>query len=337
MTKAACGSVTRHLLLAALLTVGTGASADWTPRAPMPTARQEVYATVHEGFLYVPGGILADGLAFTDAFERYDASADRWELLPPLPEPRHHITPAAVGEQVYVIGGFTGPFPAWRAQPDTWVYDIPSARWGIGPPLPEARGEHIAAVIGQRIHVIGGRLRATPAAEHFFAHLDTRSHHVLDTGTGQWTQAAPAPTARNSAGAAVIDGRIYVVGGRENRPQPDGTQQQVNVATLEVYDPASDSWRTLSPMPRAQGGCAAAALDGRLYVFGGEQWTPEQRVFPQSWVYDPAEDSWAPVADMPTPRHGLLADRIGQAVFVIGGATKTGGGAAVGTNERFIP
>jgi hypothetical protein len=45
-------------------------------------------------------------------------------------------------------------------------------------------------------------------------------------------------------------------------------------------------------MPQAQGGVAATAADGKLYVFGGEQWVPEHEVFEESWVYDPKTDRW---------------------------------------------
>ncbi|NNM00940.1 MAG: kelch-like protein, partial [Gammaproteobacteria bacterium] len=85
----------------------------------MPTARQEVYVTTRDGIVYVAGGILADGLTFTDAFEAYDSAADTWAVLAPLPAPRHHITTAAVGTKIYAVGGFVGPFPDWRALPDT--------------------------------------------------------------------------------------------------------------------------------------------------------------------------------------------------------------------------
>lgn len=97
----------------------------------------------------------------------------------------------------------------------------------------------------------------------------------------------------------------------------DGTTQQVNVPNLEVYDPKLDRWETRSPMPQAQGGLAATTLNGKLYVFGGEQWVPERKVFAESWVYDPETDVWKALPPLPTPRHGLGASAIGNRMLCV--------------------
>jgi hypothetical protein len=93
------------------------------------------------------------------------------------------------------------------------------------------------------------------------------------------------------------------------------------VPNLEVYDPKLDRWDTRSPMPPARGGLAATSLNGKLYVFGGEQWVPEQKVFAESWVYHPETDVWEALPPLPTPRHGLGASAVGNRIFVFGGGT----------------
>lgn len=311
-------------------------AAEWAPAAPMPTARQEIYAAAAGEHVYVPGGILRDG-GFTAAFERYDAGTDAWVSLAPLPHARHHVTPAVAGGKVYAIGGFSGAYPDWVMHGDVFVYDPERDAWSAGPPMPHPQAEHVVAVIGSRIHVIGGRVPGSAGADHFFEHVDTPAHQVLDVATGTWGTAHPAPTARNSAAAAVVDGRIYVAGGRQVVTLPNGNRIQRNVPDLEVYDPATDTWESRAPMPQAQGGLAAAALDGRLYVFGGEQWTPKQKVFGNAWVYDPNTDRWHGLPPLPTPRHGLAAAAAAGRIFVIGGATTAGGGGAVGIVEALRP
>ncbi len=67
-------------------------------------------------------------------------------------------------------------------------------------------------------------------------------------------------------------------------------------------------------MPQAQGGLAAAVWGGRLYVFGGEQWVREQKVFADGWVSDPRTDRWAALPPLPTPRHGLGAAMVGNRI-----------------------
>ncbi|HEY7647912.1 MAG TPA: kelch repeat-containing protein, partial [Methylomirabilota bacterium] len=81
-----------------------------------------------------------------------------------------------------------------------------------------------------------------------------------DPRTRQWRTRAPLPTARSGITAAVLGGRIFVLGGEA----PSGTFEQV-----EAYDPATDTWRTFSPMPTARHGLGAAAVGDRIFVISG--------------------------------------------------------------------
>jgi N-acetylneuraminic acid mutarotase len=81
-----------------------------------------------------------------------------------------------------------------------------------------------------------------------------------DPTTNQWTTHTHMPTARHHAASAVIDGKIYVIGGRL-------TNSLVNTDVVEKYDPTSDSWTTdLEPMPSKRSGIAATNVNGFIYV-----------------------------------------------------------------------
>lgn len=309
----------------------------WSRGADAALARQEIYPTAVDGTIYVAGGVLSDKPGFTAAFEAYDVAADTWSTLAPLPEGRHHIALAPAAGRIYGLGGFSGEIPHWRAHDTVFVYDPASDRWSPGPTMPQARAEGVSAVIDDRIYMIGGRTPARPDAAHFRDHADTNRGDVLDVRSGQWQRIADAPSERNSAAAAVIGNRIYVVGGRQLVKQPDGSQKTVNVATLEVYDPARDRWETRASLPLAQGGLAAAAHGGKLYAFGGEQFVPERKVFNKAWVYDPALDRWSALPPMPTPRHGHGAVTVGERIYLMGGGEKVGPVDASHKLEVFAP
>lgn len=251
----------------------------WTKATPATVARQELYPEVLNGKIYVVGGILNPATKFSAHFESYDPVKDTWTVLRPLPEARHHIALSAVNGLLYGVGGFTGGFPDWRAQPTMFIYNPVSNTWTRGTDLPVARAEGISAVVDNKIYLIGGRVRATENARIFNDHIDSVRNEVFDPTTRRWSVLANAPTPRNSAASAVIDGKIYVVGGRKFIKNADAGApiRQVNVPNLEVYDPKLNRWETRSPMPQAQGGLAATSLNGKLYVFGGEQWVPEQK------------------------------------------------------------
>jgi N-acetylneuraminic acid mutarotase len=336
-------SIFLSLLIFSLIAVGSPLLSQaqsqlpyWTKAAPATVARQELYPAVLNNKIYVVGGLLSPNTGFSAHFESYDSVKDAWTVLRPLPEARHHITLSAVNGLLYAVGGFTGGFPDWRAQPTMFIYNPASNTWTRGTDLPVARAEGISAVVDRKIYLIGGRVRATEDARLFDDHIDTVRNEVFDPTTQRWSIRANAPTPRNSAASAVIDGKIYVVGGRKFVKNADGTTRQVNVPNLEVYDPKLDRWETRSPMPQAQGGLAATALNGKLYVFGGEQWVPERKVFAESWVYDPETDVWEALPPLPTPRHGLGASAIGNRIFVFGGGTQTGGNAATAIHEVLV-
>lgn len=322
------------LALSLLATSGAALAQSWLRVSDTSLARQEIYPTALDGKIYVAGGILSAAPGFTDLFESYDAATDRWTRLAALPEGRHHIALAEAGGKIYGIGGFSGAIPDWRAHASVFVYDPKADRWSSGPSLPQARAEGVVATIGEKIYFVGGRIPTGAGAKHISEHADTSRAEVLDLRSGGWTPIADAPSARNSAAGAVIGNKLYVVGGRQMVVQADGRSRPVNVATLEVYDPATDRWETRAPMPLAQGGLAAAAHDGKLYVFGGEQFVPQAKVFGESWVYDPALDRWSALPGMATPRHGHGAAVVGNRIYLMGGGVKVGV-AASAVHEAF--
>lgn len=305
----------------------------WRSAAPMVEARQELYPEVLNGRIYVAGGILNPNTRYSDAFEVYDPARDRWTALAPLPAARHHITLSAVGGRIYGIGGFSGGFPDWRAERTMWIYDPARNRWTRGVDMPGPRAEGVAAVVDGKIYWIGGRVPRTPRSAHFNDHQDTNRNEMYDPATRRWSVRAPAPTARNSAAVGVIDGKIYVVGGRRFIRSTDGTTRMRNFTNLEVYDPETNRWTTRAPMPQGQGGLGAAVSDGRLHVCGGEQWLPSQAVLAECWTYAPAADTWRPLPSLRIPRHGIGMAAVGRNLHVFGGATRPGGNFATAVHE----
>ncbi len=106
-----------------------------------------------------------------------------------------------------------------------------------------------------------------------------------------------------------------------------------NLSANEVYDPATDHWETLAPLPTARSGIAAAVLNGRVFVFGGEA---PFGTFDEVESYDPKTRGWRAHASMPSARHGLGAAVVAGRIYVISGG-RTPGGAASSANEIFTP
>src|SRR6267142_1538952 len=127
--------------------------------------------------------------------------------------------------------------------------------------------------------------------------------------------ASPGPTIRNTTlrptnGAPALRGKIHAIGGRA----PDGT----TVATHEVYDPATNTWKELAPLPKARDHVAAAAIDGKIHIAGGRFGPPTERTDMHD-IYDPASNSWTSAPPLPTPRSGLAGTFYKGLFMVLGG------------------
>jgi N-acetylneuraminic acid mutarotase len=115
--------------------------------------------------------------------------------------------------------------------------------------------------------------------------------------------------------AAVIGDEIIVLAGRN-------AVSAVLTAT-EIYSPTTDRWREGAPVPTGRSGVAAAALDARVYLFGGERFQP-RATFDSAERYDPATDRWEVLPPMPNARHGLGAAALHGRIHVIAGGPQAG-------------
>jgi N-acetylneuraminic acid mutarotase len=311
------------------------ASERWEARADLPYRTQEVYPALHDGRLFVAGGLspdeAADGIGISDRVVVYDPETDRWSDGPSLPEPRHHPYLVSAEGWLFAFGGFVAANGgSWSASTDVLMLDEAESRWTKVADLLHPQSETVAGVIDGLVYLVTGRDPGGSANASWNDQTDIASVQVFDPKSYQVTAGPDAPTARNSAAGAVIDGKLYVVGGR--------VVGGGNLEVCEAFDPASGSWTSLAPMPNAQGGLAAAALGGQLYVFGGEYFDDAGGgVYEESWVYDPGSDSWRAVAPMPVPRHGLGAVAYGDGILVVAGAERAGGNETSSRLSMFMP
>lgn len=301
------------------------AAARWEPRADIPWPVQEVYGTVLGDEIVIAGGMAPAGRAVNpqDRTGIYEPAADRWREGPRLPFPRHHPALATAGGKAYAFGGFrVSDAGSWVAIRDALRLD---EAWTPVPPMPRLQCETVALGLGEQIHIVSGRAPRGSANAAWQDQGDIDLHQVFEPASGRWTTARPCPEARNSAAGAVIDGRLYLAGGRR--------VGEGNSARLDRYDPKTDAWETLRPMPKGAGGLAGAAAGGKLYVFGGEG---GPGMIPECWSYDPNTDRWTAEPPMRTPRHGLAGAAVGGRIYAIGGGVKESGGQVSAVNEALV-
>jgi N-acetylneuraminic acid mutarotase len=127
-----------------------------------------------------------------------------------------------------------------------------------------------------------------------------------------WTTMEPMPTARSGFGVAVVDGKIYAIGGYHSG--------YLNIT--EMYDPVTDTWITKQSMPTARHAFAIAVCQNKIYVIGGEGYVEGYPgIIGTTEVYDPSTDTWETKTSMPTSRANLCASAVNGKIYLMGGNT----------------
>jgi N-acetylneuraminic acid mutarotase len=115
---------------------------------------------------------------------------------------------------------------------------------------------------------------------------------------------------RGSVGTAALNGKIHAIGGRG--------VDTVTVTTHEIYDPATNKWSDLPPLPKARDHLSVIAVDGKIHAIGGRFNATVDNTGMHD-VYDPATDSWNSAAPLPTPRSASAVTFYKGLIIVAGG------------------
>ena len=202
---------------------------------------------------YAIGGAGEDTPFRSDA--EYSESGAVWQLYPTwtLGIARASFGAAPVGGGLLVIGGHSqfGPI----ANVDLYV---PGLAGQPKQPLTVPRGGLGAAVIetmgGPRVYAVGGR--SASSTNPVLARVD-----VYDPGANVWTEGPALPAARDAAAVVALDGRLYVIGGRDAYGTAVNTAYVLGVTTDVEGGPAEGAALTLgAPAPNPTPGAARLTL-----------------------------------------------------------------------------
>jgi len=297
----------------------------WSEAQSLTTPIQEIYPAVFNEEIYVSGGFVPShkpvfvGLSPSKQTFIFNAESQQWRQGPQLPQARHHLGLVSNSSYLYGVGGFYGQKgKGWQIKNTVYRLGKTSNKWLAGPELPIPLAESVYVSVGNNIHVIGGKTISPETGKH----IEIKMHYIL-LDNKRWVEAAKPSIARNSATSAVLDNKIYVIGGRKTGVQSGNKQ------FAEVYDVKKDKWTAIQPFPVALAGMSASPLNGKIIVSGGEAFGPngnwkKGKAYNQVWSYDPKTDLWSEISAMPSARHGHGSVALNNKVYIMGGAAKVG-------------
>jgi N-acetylneuraminic acid mutarotase len=319
--------------LSSFLIPETKAAEDfWTSMSPIITSRRGLGVAVVEGKIYAIGGGNDWISPYLGTNEMYDPATDTWTTKASMPTPRKNFAIAVYKNKIYCISGESGYDPEGLGgiySEVNEVYDPVTDTWETKASIPTPRYGMCANVVDGKIYVMGGGLHSAYPVNTCCA-----LNEVYDPETDTWTEKTPLPISVLHAASAVVDKRIYVLGGQAMLFM--GGWHDYNM----VYDVKNDSWSMAAPIPVGCERSAAGATTGvyaskRIYVFGGfteASYTPRNL----TQVYDPENNVWSSGAEMPTPHANFGVAVVNDELYAISG-WKEGFKPPSVANEKYTP
>lgn len=221
--------------------------------------------------------VLAGGSA---CVEEIDPETNLWHDLPPMAVPRRFgAAGVALNDECVVAGG--ADLGNWSEFFSVEAFSPEMGLWRALPPMPACHTDGAAVVLDGKIVLLGGFKYIN------FANFGGTISRVdeFDPATQAWRGLPPMPTARESFGAAVLDGQFVVVGGFDEERGPRECRRV-------RLDPKTQAWRALPAMDKARYKCPDQVWGSKLIVVGNDAGSKRITIV----VFDPAPRSWAEVA-----------------------------------------
>lgn len=186
-----------------------------------------------------------------------------------------------------------------------------SLTYTFAAPFPGALGWDLRADLPGGVHsAAGGVIDGVLYVSHGSRGANSAVLSAYDPAVDLWSVGPSASLARSGLGGAVLDGKLYAIGGT---PGPTGA--------VEVFDPAINAWSAGASLGVPRAGVGAVALDGILYAIGGRRGSTlgGGTILDKVEGYAPST-GWVSLAPLPFPVSDTAAVALGGKVYAAGGA-----------------
>jgi Kelch motif len=264
----------------------------WTLKAAMPGELHGISAGVvpdasGQSIVYVTGGTDCCG-STQSGILTYKIGTNTWSGKNPESPDGEGVEVfnsngiGRIGNTLYMSGGETYLGGYWHIDGHFLAYNTATNTLTDKATPPKLTSEGVTGVIDGKLYVLPGRCSGEVYPNPYGCVSEPiRTLFRYSPTTNFWSWKRPAPHYHPNGAGGVINGKFYVAGGSNNfGGGPD-------VAALDRYDPATDTWTTLAPLPTA-GSARGAVIQGKLFV------VVRTSTGRRAYAYDPATNKWTP-------------------------------------------
>jgi N-acetylneuraminic acid mutarotase len=279
----------------------------------MPVISYEMASGVIDGKIYLATGAeIQDGLdVLLNHLSIYDPETNTWDTMRasiPVPRMMNGAMNTVLDGKLYIIGGAEWLeidnnleiIPYARVD----VYDPQSDTWEQKANLPVPLGVNGVCSLDGKIYVTGGGTNENTVLNSFYSY---------DPASDQWEELTEMTIPRGAHISVALDSLIYAIGGGD-----DANDVNSLISSCEVYDPVSDQWTPIAPIPKQRAWFSGCVMDGEIYIFGGLN---RGDFLDDAYKYNPEEDRWIRIDDLVSDRSEMAAVSIGRTIYLIGGRT----------------
>jgi N-acetylneuraminic acid mutarotase len=305
----------------------------WSTGAAMSVERSYHSATrLADGTVLVAGGepviVPNQPYAFLDSSEVYDPATDSWTPVAAamtMKRANHTATLLPDGRVVLVGGQSQQGSIGWQRTID--LFNPKTLSWTAGTSMTGSRTGHTADLLANgKVLVAGGNGSAPSGSALLF-------DPAGKNGLGSWSAVSNSmANGRYQHQSAVLaNGKVLVVSGR------DTSVSSQEVATAELYDPATNSWSGAGTLNYSTYDHGVALLpNGKVYAFGGHNSSGSGTfVHSNGQIYDPAQNLWSNAGGMAMPRSTHSTTQLPDGTLLVAGGIWSRGSLAV--SEIFDP
>ncbi len=306
-----------------------GSPGPWTQAAPVAIDHYGGFMDSDGTFAYEGGGYSFTTSGNINQFGKFNPATNTWTPLAPVPDLNNGEASGVYAPNVNKLFVFGGENVATATVVNTTrIYDIATGIWSTGAPMPDVRAFMGSGYFNGKIYLVGGY--STGNVDPAFGQV-WEYDPVLNTWN---TSRMSMPATLGGPGFGIINGHMYIAGGRDIN--------NTNLNTLYDYDIAANTWATRANMPSGVNVPGSAVIAGKLWVFGGGNPFTGPGTMPTSgktgvraWfnrllhpdttntlqVYDPATNSWTSGPSLNQQRSFPAGTDVGNTAVAVGGYT----------------